>query len=371
MNASSIAERLAHAVAPHFSRNKASRTDGAESSGLPPDIRLITTMVETAFWASLRREEGYVPTISLAHVSPSHNRAICFDKPFALSPDALTKIAPAVKRPEVHLAVWRINGDLCVWGTTRDLPSHCFVLEVIAPGLLVIKHSREKSSNKFVNVAVLEGDRIKVLDENAVAAPDCPGVITSLLGLDHRSDGESTNILVQIAVSMRDHGRGGLLLVVPPQSDWQESVLRPIPYAVVPPFPELAELVAQRRDNDPVWQNALRRTIAMVAGLTAVDGATIVNSDYELLAFGAKIGRRQESGRVEQVLATEPVVGSGPEVLNIAQLGGTRHISAAQFVHDQRDSIALVASQDGRFTVFTWSECEDMVHAHRMEALLL
>lgn len=109
----------------------------------------------------------------------------------------------------------------------------------------------------------------------------------------------------------------------------------------------------------------------MVAGLTAVDGAAIVNTEYELLAFGAKIGQRQHSGRVEQVLATEPVVGSSPGVLNIGQLGGTRHISAAQFIHDQRDSIALVASQDGRFTVFGWSECEDMVHAHRVEALLL
>ena len=53
------------------------------------------------------------------------------------------------------------------------------------------------------------------------------------------------------------------------------------------------------------------------------------------------------------------------------QLGGTRHLSAAQFVHDQRDAVALVASQDGRFTVFAWSPCEDMVHAHRVEALLL
>jgi len=40
-------------------------------------------------------------------------------------------------------------------------------------------------------------------------------------------------------------------------------------------------------------------------------------------------------------------------------------------VHDQRDAVALVASQDGRFTVFAWSPCESTVHAHRVEALLL
>jgi hypothetical protein len=45
--------------------------------------------------------------------------------------------------------------------------------------------------------------------------------------------------------------------------------------------------------------------------------------------------------------------------------------AAAQFVHDQHDAVALVASQDGNFTVFTWSEQFNMVHAHRIDVLLL
>ena len=40
-------------------------------------------------------------------------------------------------------------------------------------------------------------------------------------------------------------------------------------------------------------------------------------------------------------------------------------------VFDQRDASALVASQDGHFTIFQWSPCEEMVHAHRVEALLM
>ena len=55
----------------------------------------------------------------------------------------------------------------------------------------------------------------------------------------------------------------------------------------------------------------------------------------------------------------------------LAALGGTRHLSAAQFVHDQRDALAMVASQDGRFTVLAWSPCEGRVHAHRVEMLLM
>jgi hypothetical protein len=68
---------------------------------------------------------------------------------------------------------------------------------------------------------------------------------------------------------------------------------------------------------------------------------------------------------------TEPVIGSTASVVQPVQFGGTRHLSAAQFVQDQRDSVALVASQDGRFTIFAWSPCEEKVHAHRVETLLL
>ena len=109
----------------------------------------------------------------------------------------------------------------------------------------------------------------------------------------------------------------------------------------------------------------------MGAPLTAVDGATVMTDDYELLAFGAKIARRRGAPPVERVTITEPIEGGTAEVVHPTALGGTRHLSAAQFVQDQRDATAFVASQDGRFTVFAWSPCEDMVHAHRVETLLL
>ncbi|RYY23473.1 MAG: hypothetical protein EOP41_06460, partial [Sphingobacteriaceae bacterium] len=106
-------------------------------------------------------------------------------------------------------------------------------------------------------------------------------------------------------------------------------------------------------------------------GLTAVDGATIINERHELLAFGAKIGRSWKSKRVDQIVVTEPIIGSVASIIHPSKLGGTRHLSAAQFVFDQRDAVALVASQDGRFTIFAWSPREDMVHAHQIDILLL
>jgi hypothetical protein len=245
---------------------------------------------------------------------------------------------------------------------------------VIAPGLLVLKHRPRHESRKFVNVAVLEGDRIKIVDERASLIADCPAVLTSMLGFDASvlSD-EALNVQVQLALSMRRHGRGGILLVVPPDSDeWRESIVQPITYAVAPAFSELADLLPRRNDMPgDEWSEATDRAIDAIAGLTGVDGATVATTRYELLAFGAKITRRRGAPTVEQIIVTEPIEGGTAQRMHPGQLGGTRHLSAAQFVHDQRGAVALVASQDGRFTIFAWSPCDDAVHAHRVETLLL
>jgi len=205
--------------------------------------------------------------------------------------------------------------------------------------------------------------------------PTCPSLVTSLLGFDSPASWtRPVNVLVQLATSMRAHGHGGLMLMVSAASSaWQESIVQPITYRITPPFSELAALARAIPDDDALgtWQDELNRTIDRVAGLTAVDGAVVLNSDYELLAFGAKIMRRRGASQVERITVTEPIEGGAVAVVTPDQLGGTRHLSAAQFVHDQRDATALVASQDGRFTVFAWSSCEDMVHAHQVETLLL
>ena len=368
---------VAPKVHAHFFRHiEAARRRGVACLAALPDASVIERLINATFWASLRREEGYVPKISLAYLPPGQDAGrMLFERSLPLEARALAKVAPVVERAGIHLGVWHEDDELRVWGTTHAIPTFCFVLEVVEPGLLVIKHHRGEQSGKYVNVAVLEGDQIKVVDEHASSLPDCPELLTSLLGFDSPASWiDSVNVLVQLAVSMRAHGRGGLLLVVPAGSDvWRQSIVEPIPYSIVPPFKELALLMRESGDGRQahVWQEALRETVDAIAGLTAVDGATVITDAYELLAFGAKIARKRGSTPVEHVTITEPVEGGMPVTVTSAELGGTRHLSAAQFVHDQRDAIALVASQDRRFTVFAWSPCEERVHAHRVETLLL
>jgi hypothetical protein len=363
-------------ICEHFTRHLSAARHGGGSAAQAVNSAAIEAMIEAAFWASLRREEGYMPRISLALVAPEAVPwPLTFGRRLPLAAEPLTRLGPAVERPGIHLGVWRDDGQFFVWGATRGLPPFCLVLEVVAPGLLVVKHSRGDEAEKFINIAVLQGDQIKLIDEDSSRFPDCPELLSSLLRLDIQNPfSESMSTAIQLAISMRAHERGGSLLVVPRGSDsWRESITQPVLYNVVPPFSGLADIVRRRtaglHDRDSA--DELRRAVDVVAGLTAVDGATVMTDAYEVLAFGAKIVRRRGSQPVATVNVTEPVEGAHPQVIDPGQLGGTRHLSAAQFVKDQRRAVALIASQDGRFTVFAWSPCEKMVHAHRIEALLL
>lgn len=371
------ARMVASTIEAHFAKHLAdARLNGAKHLADEPQARIIEAIIDVSFWASLRKEEGHSPKISIALLPPEQaSQQLIFGNRLRLTPHNLTKLAPAVESPGIHLGVWFENDEIYVWGTTVAIPGICLVLEVVEPGLLVIKHSRTEGFGKFVNVAVLKGDEIKVIDEQNTSLLDCPALINSLLGmpLPLMLD-DSVNIMVELAASMRTHGRGGLVLIVPSNADtWRESIVQPISYPVVPPFSSVTNLMKKDPDQrlNPAWQEALRRAIDIVGGFTAVDGATIISRDYEVMAFGAKIARAEMSLPVDQIITTEPVIDGTPIYIHPSKNGGTRHLAAAQFIFDQRDAIALVASQDGHFTVFAWAAQLNMVHAHRIDILLL
>src|SRR6188474_2707925 len=206
------ARLVADVVKAHFARHIGAARAGDSSivSEAPPPIA-IASIIDAAFWASLRREEGQAPKISLAFLSPDHARhPLMFASRLPLLPAVLSKVAPAVERPGIHLGVWRDGDDFFVWGTTREVPAFCLVVEVVASGLIVVKH-RSEPFGKFVNVVVIEGDQIKIVDE-AVGrvVPDCPAMVSSLAGaIDHTSASGVTAVLILLAASMRAHGRGG------------------------------------------------------------------------------------------------------------------------------------------------------------------
>src|SRR6184192_3263694 len=270
------ARAVAAIVEVHFARHLAeARQRDERQLAHAPDARAIETIIDATFWASFRPEEGRFPKISLAFLPPEQaGHPLKFEDRLPLTPAILTKLAPAVERPGIHLGVWHDAGELYVWGATRQIPSLGFVLEDIEPGQLVIKHRRIDGFGKFANVAVLKGEQVKIVDELGASLPDCPDLLVALRPFTAPATwDDSVNVLVQLAASMRAHGHGGTLLVIPAgTSRWRESIVHPLTYSVAPSSSKLAKLI--RKGSSPAkeneWQGSLSNAVETVAGLTAL-----------------------------------------------------------------------------------------------------
>jgi hypothetical protein len=364
----------------YFERQCASAKRGRartpeQCSKLVPSAAQLASILDAAFWASLRNEEGRPVTLSLAFArAAAAKHPFVFATPLPLDAERLAKISPAVERPGIHLGVAEgALGALEVWGYTRQLPLSAMVLEAAGPGLLVVKHRRNGARGKFANVALLTGKEAKFIGEKGDTTLDLADVVEDLLaerGLAGADREATAQVLHLLALSMRAHKRGGTLLVVPAGSDaWRKSLADPLAYRATPHHAELRDKALEEPGRVSRGRG-LAKIVDIVGGLTAVDGATVVTDGLEVVGFGAKIRRRDGATPVGIVLTAEPVEDRYPSVSPIWALGGTRHQSAAQFVQDQTNAIALVSSQEGRFTVFVWSDSLDGVVAHRVDTLL-
>ena len=81
-----VARLVAPRIIAHFSSHQlVDRGPGSVAVDTIPDLAAIEAMIDTAFWASLRREEVYVPKISLAFLPPADtNHPLIFERPLPL-----------------------------------------------------------------------------------------------------------------------------------------------------------------------------------------------------------------------------------------------------------------------------------------------
>src|SRR5829696_10272867 len=99
------ARKVAETVVGHFTRRaEAARAAGKGGLAPTPDAAAVEAIISAAFWASLRREEGHPPKISLAFLPPGQAaQPLMFERQLPLTPAALSRLAPAVERPGIHL----------------------------------------------------------------------------------------------------------------------------------------------------------------------------------------------------------------------------------------------------------------------------
>lgn len=83
--------------------------------------------------------------------------------------------------------------------------------------------------------------------------------------------------------------------------------------------------------------------------------------DLAIYGFGAKLTPLDPNAKPERILLSKPFEDAPYKPVQLSDLGGTRHQSAAQFVYDQKNCVAIVCSQDGRLSAVSWDSTQEAV----------
>jgi Probable sensor domain DACNV len=332
-----------------------------------PSADHVSVLLNTAFWASLQREEGRPVAVPLLLQSPSTAEDLVFEHSIPLDVQAVVKLAPAVHRERRGLGI-RAEGSqaLAIWGLTPMTPT-ALCVDVKGPGLLVVK-------GMLRNVMIYHAGEATFLEDEDYNT--LVRVTRLALPADIPAGDRFVNAYwtTRVVDSMRRAGHGGIVLLVPSgSSGWRDALSDAPKYQCSPPFRGLRDALDRLLPN-PYAVNALIESEHLqyaadtVGQVTAVDGATVLDMDLRLLAFGAMIQSGQLS--IGDVLCVEAGrAKAGGVTRSIGELGGARHRAAAEFCCRIQESVAFVASQDGLLTELGWLKAEGklvaLLHAER------
>lgn len=369
----SVAERL---YARYLSVLSLARTEPLDSSSgylaSPITSLQLQTLIDVAFWASLVQEEGRSHGFSLV-LCPKESTSdpFIFESGVRFEAGQLAKLAPALTAQDNSIGVWlNDENDLSIWGFT-PLAGTALTVRVHEPGQLLV--SFDYGDQGFT--ALVSGLRTEFVDVSYLP----PNWVSPAIQENRRKDHK------RIAEFMRSHGRGGTLLLINKESSWMDSIRQPVAFLgqcyekIKNDVLYRDRILGQKSGEDSLTSHQHRsakedadNSLGIIGRMTALDGATLITFDLEVLAFGAKIKALSQARKPDRLLISEPFENSVVREIGLSELGGTRHQSAAQFVFDQKDAIAVVASQDKKLSVLGWEKDKSKVTViHPAEFVLL
>ena len=342
--------------------------------GNAPSRIHLAELINVAHWASFATEEGFSVTASLILCQSDRTAdTFHFDHPLDFTARTLVKLGPALENPKADIGVWPDEtGQLKIWGFSAisyETVKSDLWIQILGPGRILIMYSGRSIAAIIANRAVFIDSRSFLHTIMPKISAQSRKAEISLINLFRY------NAILKIAQLMRLHGRGGTVLVVPEDMNWKKSIRSPIRYTGGANFLEADTTLSQPSQSDQTnqehllsilremnlsmkkdwlrtWQQ-VQQQCARIARLTAVDGALVMTFDRYVYCFGAKIETIDTGTIATNLSVIEPFDGHNAVPRPFSSLGGTRHISAAQFVYDQPGAISIVASQDGSVTFFT------------------
>jgi hypothetical protein len=328
----------------------------------------LAELVNLCFWSSIAVEEGRPVTGSICICSPDEAPlARAFQVPEPVSVQILVALLSA--SPESPLAVHAGGRGPVIWGVLDAVPISRLRIRLAAAGTVVASSGRKV-------MAILQGGTVHV--------PKNPGdwdwmmIVAAALNRAYslRDRMKLAARFLRVVATMYRHGHGGALVIAPVStSSWKKDVTFSFSFdgssarALRDRLLKWEEaeqlyhdLEASQNGATPHEQLALLSQAAnahrelvnvthhSIGDLSAIDGALVIDEDLTVLGFGANL--QAESGQF--IVKKVDALSGSTERVSYSKLGGTRHQSAAQFVHENPEALVFVASQDGRLTLMTW-----------------
>ena len=343
----------------------------------PPVISAeqLSALIETAFWASLRSNEGRstrfsltVADATLVEVSRPFKNSIPYEE------FEIARVAPALP-PGGSFGLWLSGDNFSIWGFFDRRPGEWLNAVSITsgePGVLRV------GVGPYQPYAVIDGRSNPVLAGFRISLARAldralrrPRVVDGDIPATQRAWRE-TLALGDLVREIVAEGHGGTLLVVPDNSEAWKKGLQPLACEFAAPDTRISDAIRAEQDamgREPEKVAAfltaafdagavdLARLLRSIAVLAAVDGAVVVTNQLAVLGFGAKI----TAPSVESVCHLSPLPDEQDVVTRpLESVGGTRHQSAVRYVASNHDAVALVISQDRHFSLVHWM---DSIHS--------
>lgn len=308
-----------------------------------------------SFFASLRAEEHEHHPLRIAitrvdaarkeEPSPRSWDLVRFRSPVACTPRQLMRLARAVRSERLYVAVASDEGRLIIAGLARELtdPNESSTLKLVAPeaGNLevwigrqrVLEYAQGRIMDAPENLLVLAGhvrDRLRELSSRT-ALPDYVESVTALVR------------------NMAEHPHGGILVVTDEavtSSHADAGFLLERGMSIGDVLEELRNAAGVEEPTRTLrTQSAhaeLERRLAEVGRLSALDGATLLDTRLTVLGFGVILPVIDDVVVRESVDAAASTCASFP-----IQQYGARHRAAASFASMRPGSLVFLASADG------------------------
>ncbi|MES1174819.1 MAG: putative sensor domain DACNV-containing protein [Myxococcales bacterium] len=399
-----------HAYPPDLARYVEAHWPVGKQLSISYDV--LCEALSVAFEASLTSEEArptrFRLLLSPAETLPEDgapNQGVLrlrFDHHRAFLAEELRRLAPATPFETSLIGAQLVDGKLRIWGIAHSGPAwlgptwggrsvvpnwtYDPILHVTGPGRLAVRcagkliGALEQSSlvdallDVFDSVwlpAMFEGEREKVRAKHAARQAS----VESPTEVEHSLIARVGQHMLRRAIQLvRGARHGGLILVLDTAAEAPAhafDALR-LKYRLVQDEPShryrtllfaiLENVAASTSKSSVGWRDfaqdpsldlekleqAVFELSRLVANLTGIDGAVVLDKRLGLVGYGAEVSAELPTPvRVWRALDTEGNQREADEIENV----GTRHRAAYRFVHDHPQGLAIVISHDGGVSV--------------------